>query len=60
MIQSASGTVYDNVTIFPMIRYVEITDNTYEPYTPSLQEQIDALLVRIETLEGQQPAQSGG
>ena len=50
--------VYTNVTsnvqgtIKPMIRYADITDDSYEPYQPSLQEQINALTARISALEG--------
>lgn len=40
------------VTFYPMIRYAEIADGTYEPYQPSLQEQINALTARISALEG--------
>lgn len=41
MVRVPSGVTVQNVTIYPMIRYADITDDTYEPYTPSLQEQID-------------------
>lgn len=37
---SASKT-YDDITVYPMIRYADITDGTYEQYTPDLQTQID-------------------
>ena len=40
------------VTFYPMIRYADIIDDTYEPYQPSLQEQINALTARISALEG--------
>lgn len=46
-----TGVTYDNY-IYPMLTYADITDSTYEPYKPSLQEQINALLARIEALEG--------
>ena len=39
-------------TIAPMIVYADVLDKTYEPYKPSLQEQINTLLARIEALEG--------
>ena len=39
-------------TIYPMLRYANITDSTYEPYKPSLQEQITALEERIAALGG--------
>lgn len=38
-------------TFYPMIRYADITDDTYEPYQPSLQEQVTALTERIVALE---------
>ena len=41
----------NGVTFYPMVRYAEIADGTYEPYQPSLQEQISALIARIEALE---------
>lgn len=34
-----AGNEY-NTTIYVMVRYADITDDTYEPYQPSLQEQI--------------------
>lgn len=46
------GATINNVTVYPMIRYTDITDSTYEPYKPSLQEQINALTARISALEG--------
>lgn len=39
------------VTFYPMIRHADIIDDTYEPYQPSLQEQIEALEARIAALE---------
>ena len=42
------------VTVYPMIRPADITDYTYEPYKPSVQEQIDALISRISALESSQ------
>ena len=41
----------NGITFYPMIRYADIADNTYEPYQPSLQEQIEALEARIAALE---------
>ena len=46
------GATINNVTVYPMIRYTDITDSTYEPYQPSLQEQIIALEERIAALGG--------
>ena len=36
-------TVYNNKTIHVMLKYEGIEDSSYEPYRPSLQEQIDEL-----------------
>ena len=35
-----SGQTVSNLTFKPMLRYADIIDDTYEPYQPSLQEQI--------------------
>lgn len=59
-IRIAIGTTVDNLLFAPMLRYADITNSTYEPYTPSLQEQINALLARIETLEGATATTEGG
>lgn len=42
--------VYDGKVAF-MIREVDITDDSYEPYKPSVQEQITELISRVEALE---------
>lgn len=42
-----------NATIYPMLRNADIADNTYEPYVPSLQEQINALVAEIAELKTQ-------
>lgn len=44
---SGESITYSNI----MLRYADILDNTYEPYLPSLQEQIVALEARIAALE---------
>ena len=41
----------DNLTFYPMLRYAEIVDDTYEPYQPSVEEYISALEERIAALE---------
>ena len=41
----------NGITFYPMIRYADIADSTYEPYQPSLQKQIEALEARIAALE---------
>lgn len=46
-IRIANGFVADNLTFYPMIRYAEIEDDTYEPYVPNLQDQIDELRSQI-------------
>ena len=52
IIDIRSGVTISNLTFSPMLRYADITDDTYEPYQPSLQEQINALTARISALEG--------
>lgn len=42
-----TSITYTNI----MIRPADITDDTYEPYNPTLQEQINALVERIQALE---------
>lgn len=37
------GATVENVTVYPMIRYADILDDTYEPYQPSL---IDRCLLK--------------
>lgn len=51
-IQIKSGCTADDLVFYPMLRYAEIADDTYEPYTPSLQEQINALTSAVEALGG--------
>lgn len=46
----------EGITIYPMIRPADITDSTYEPYKPSLQEQISDLEARLAALEAPQAA----
>ena len=38
-----SEQTVENITLYPMLRYAEITDNTYEPYKPSVEEHLAAL-----------------
>ena len=40
------GATVENVTVYPMIRYADITDSTYEPYQPSL---IDRCMLKDNT-----------
>ena len=43
VISIASGYTANNLKFYPMLRDADITDDTYEPYQPSLQEQINQL-----------------
>lgn len=54
--QVESGKTASNVIFKPMLRYADITDDTYEPYQPSLYEQIIALEARIAALENDSTA----
>lgn len=46
-LRADNGTTFNGETFYPMIRPAEIEDDTYEPYQPSLQEQIDELKAQI-------------
>ena len=50
-IRIAADAVIDNLTFYPMIRDARIADDNYAPYAPNVQEQINAILARIESLE---------
>ena len=50
------GATINNVTVYPMIRYADITDDTYEPYQPSL---IDRCLLKDTAGEWLGVSQSG-
>lgn len=50
-IAAYANYTYDNLTFYPMIRPADITDDAYEPYKPSLQEQINALVTEIAELK---------
>ncbi|MBQ8688333.1 MAG: hypothetical protein IJ512_07285 [Ruminococcus sp.] len=41
-----------NATFYPMLRYADVTDDTYAPYADDLQTQINALKAAIEALGG--------
>lgn len=41
----------NNLTFYPMLRFADITDDTYEPYRPSVQEQIDNKIVVLDSEE---------
>ncbi len=46
------GYTANNLTFYPMLRYAEITDDTYEPYKPSVEERLAALEEKLAALEG--------
>lgn len=50
-LQLSKDTTASNLILKPMIRYAEITDSTYEPYRPSVEEYISNLEARISALE---------
>ncbi len=41
------GKTFDNEIIYPMLRCADITDDTYEPYKPSVEERLAALEAAI-------------
>lgn len=50
-LQLSKDTTANDLILKPMIRYASITDDTYEPYKPSVEEYIFALEERITALE---------
>lgn len=50
-----AGYTADNLTFYPMLRYAEITDDTYEPYKPSVEERLAALESALSSV---QPAET--
>ena len=46
-----NGVTVSNLTFKPMLRYAEISDDTYEPYKPSIDDRIASLEARIMALE---------
>ena len=52
VITIASGYTANNLKFYPILRDADITDDTYEPYQPSLYERIVSLEERISALEG--------
>lgn len=50
MIQASSNTVYDNVTVYPMLKFADITDSTYEPYKPNINKQFESLDANIQNI----------
>lgn len=49
-IRIATGTTVDNLVFAPMLRYADITDDTYEPYVPSINEQISPTVKSVTEL----------
>lgn len=47
----ALGASFDNVTIYPMIRPIEVTDNSYEPYKSSVIEYMENNIVILDSEE---------
>lgn len=47
LIGIGANTAVDGLTFYPMLRYAEITNNTYEPYKPSVEERLAALEAAI-------------
>ena len=47
-----AGVNADNLIFRPMLRYAEITDDTYEPYKPSIEERLAVLEEKFAALEG--------
>lgn len=51
-IRITNGTTVSNLVFYPMLRSADITDDTFEPYKPSLQEQIEELRTQIANMGG--------
>lgn len=49
--RNSAVTAGTTETIYPMLRYADIVDSTFEPYVESIDERLNALLARIEALE---------
>ena len=52
LIGIGANTDVDGLTFYPMLRYAEITDDTYEPYKPSVEERLAVLEEKFAALEG--------
>lgn len=53
-IKVLSGTTVDNEVFEPMIRFADVTDDTYEPYHISVQQCIEILQQAINNVLGEQ------
>lgn len=51
-IRVQNGYTFDNVTVYPMLLYAEIEDETYEPYRSSIEERLAAIEKKLAALEG--------
>lgn len=51
-IRIGDGTDADGLTFRPMLRYAEISDDSYEPYKPSVEERLAVLEEKFAALEG--------
>ena len=51
-IRIGDGTDGGGRIFAPMLRYAEITDDTYEPYKPSVEERLAVLEEKFAALEG--------
>lgn len=47
-----AGVTVNNLIFKPMLRYAEISDDTYEPYKPSIEERLAALEEKFAATEG--------
>lgn len=50
-IKITANTDYTDKTLYSMLRYAEITDNTYEQYRPSVREQLDNKIAVLDSME---------
>ena len=51
-IAGSGATISQTIAFYPMLRYAEITDDTYEPYKPSIEERLAVLEEKFTALEG--------
>lgn len=47
LIGIGANTDVDGLTFYPMLRYADITDDTYEPYKPSVEERLNDITDQI-------------
>ena len=51
-IAGSGATISQTIAFYPMLWYAEITDDTYEPYKPSVEERLAVLEEKFAALEG--------